>query len=209
MPWFARAIVAFLLAPAARAATAQERPSAFPSLIDPADGYLDASAFLARGGFIPVPIIITEPAVGGGLGLAGYFVRTPPPGSDAPPTRTIIGGAKTGNESRGARIMRSDRSETARSSTSPRPGAGRSTSTSIPSAAISESATPIPRASATCRHATGSATAASRPAPRRSTAPARCRSPASDSRGSPSGSRGRRRSARSASSCITTTATTR
>ena len=112
--------------------------------------------------------------------------------------------AKTGYGSRGAGILRSGSLGDGSIFYVAAAGAGRSTSTSIRSAAISGSATPIPRASATCRRATGSATAASPPAPRRSTAPARCRSPATASRGSPSASRGRRRSARSASSCTTT-----
>jgi hypothetical protein len=92
------------LALAAGSLQAQERLSFWSSLVDPEDGYLDASDFLARGGFIPIPIIITEPAVGGGLGAAGYFVRNNP---GRPPTRTIIGAVKTGNDSRGAGIMRS------------------------------------------------------------------------------------------------------
>ena len=42
---------------------------------DPDDGRLDASSFLADNayGFLPMPIIITDPAVDGGLGLAGLF----------------------------------------------------------------------------------------------------------------------------------------
>lgn len=44
------------------------------TFLDPEDGYLDASAWLAsRTGFLPVPIIITEPAVGYGAGLALAF----------------------------------------------------------------------------------------------------------------------------------------
>jgi hypothetical protein len=45
------------------------------TFIDPQDGMLDASKYLSenRLGFLPVPIIITEPAVGEGLGLAGIF----------------------------------------------------------------------------------------------------------------------------------------
>ena len=40
--------------------------------VDPDDGRFDASSFLADNayGFLPIPIIITEPAVDGGLGLA-------------------------------------------------------------------------------------------------------------------------------------------
>ena len=43
--------------------------------IDPDDGRFDASRFLADNayGFLPVPIIITDPAVDGGLGVAGLF----------------------------------------------------------------------------------------------------------------------------------------
>ena len=42
---------------------------------DPDDGRLDASSFLADNayGFLPMPIIITDPAVDGGLGLAELF----------------------------------------------------------------------------------------------------------------------------------------
>jgi hypothetical protein len=44
-------------------------------LVDPDDGRFDASAFLANNayGFLPIPIIITDPAVNGGLGAAGLF----------------------------------------------------------------------------------------------------------------------------------------
>ena len=42
---------------------------------DPDDGRFDASGFLADNayGFLPMPIIITDPAVDGGLGLVGLF----------------------------------------------------------------------------------------------------------------------------------------
>ncbi|GAA0643957.1 BamA/TamA family outer membrane protein [Brevundimonas lenta] len=43
---------------------------------DDEDGQFDVSNFLARGGFIPVPIIITEPALGGGGGVAAAFLST-------------------------------------------------------------------------------------------------------------------------------------
>jgi len=44
--------------------------------LDPQDGQLDASEWLLdRKGFLPVPIIITEPAVGYGLGVGLMFVR--------------------------------------------------------------------------------------------------------------------------------------
>lgn len=48
------------------------------TLIDPLDGKLDASKFLTeKKGVLPVPIIITEPAVGYGLGLALAFFHDP------------------------------------------------------------------------------------------------------------------------------------
>jgi hypothetical protein len=48
--------------------------SFFDKFIDPTDGQFDTSGWLIHNkGFLPVPIIITEPAVGPGLGLAGVF----------------------------------------------------------------------------------------------------------------------------------------
>ncbi|MBS0319382.1 MAG: hypothetical protein JSR18_02480 [Proteobacteria bacterium] len=44
--------------------------------IDPRDGQLDVSEFLEHAhGFLPIPIVITEPAIGYGGGLAGMFLR--------------------------------------------------------------------------------------------------------------------------------------
>jgi hypothetical protein len=63
--------------------------------IDPQDGYLDTSEWLAtRTGFLPVPIIITEPAVGygGGLALAffhGQFTGTEVNMADPAKTRHV------------------------------------------------------------------------------------------------------------------------
>ena len=43
---------------------------------DPEDGQLDLSYFLENPrGFLPIPIIVTEPAVGYGGGVAGMFLR--------------------------------------------------------------------------------------------------------------------------------------
>ena len=48
--------------------------SFFDQFIDPSDGQFDTSAWLLDNqGFLPVPIIITEPAVGPGLGAAAVF----------------------------------------------------------------------------------------------------------------------------------------
>ena len=45
-------------------------------LIDPADGQFDVSPFLERAhGFLPIPVIVTEPAVGYGGGLVALFIR--------------------------------------------------------------------------------------------------------------------------------------
>lgn len=52
---------------------------------DPDDGWIDLSSFLLDSNlsFLPVPIVITEPALGGGLGLAGAFFHRPPEGTTA------------------------------------------------------------------------------------------------------------------------------
>ena len=43
---------------------------------DPQDGQLDLSYFLENPrGFLPIPIVVTEPAVGYGGGIAGMFLR--------------------------------------------------------------------------------------------------------------------------------------
>jgi len=55
------------------AAVAQEESAS--QFRDPVDSRFDASEYLAENafGFLPVPIIITEPAVDGGLGMMGLF----------------------------------------------------------------------------------------------------------------------------------------
>jgi len=74
------------------------------NLIDPEDGKLDVSDFLAgASGFLPVPIIITEPAVGAGLGGAVAYFHTPKRldpeqhSHKGPPSITVGFGAKTEN----------------------------------------------------------------------------------------------------------------
>ena len=43
---------------------------------DPQDGQFDLSYFLENPrGFLPIPIVVTEPAVGYGGGVAGMFLR--------------------------------------------------------------------------------------------------------------------------------------
>jgi len=74
------------------------------SMIDPQDGRFDVSQYLASAkGFLPVPIVITEPAVGFGLGAAvAYFHPQKHPDEDpngrrAPPSISVVLGARTEN----------------------------------------------------------------------------------------------------------------
>jgi hypothetical protein len=74
------------------------------TLIDPQDGMLDASDYLASAkGFLPIPIIITEPAVGYGLGLAVAYFHVPKEIDHeehphyGPPSISVGFGAKTEN----------------------------------------------------------------------------------------------------------------
>lgn len=74
------------------------------NLIDPEDGKFDASDYLASArGFLPVPIIITEPAIGYGLGAAiAYFHGAKELDPEAhkhqgPPSISVGFGAKTEN----------------------------------------------------------------------------------------------------------------
>ena len=57
-------------------APAQPAPERSSRFIDPEDGQFDLSWFLENPrGFLPIPIVITEPAVGYGGGVAGMFLR--------------------------------------------------------------------------------------------------------------------------------------
>ncbi|MBO9558885.1 MAG: hypothetical protein J7515_09890 [Caulobacter sp.] len=95
----------------------QPQPSAEPQaapvkqkwthlFVDDQDGMPDFSKVLARGGFIPVPIIITEPAVGNGGGLAAAFLSASP---DHPReiSRSVVGAFKTSNGSDGVILFHS------------------------------------------------------------------------------------------------------
>ena len=72
----------------------------FRQFFDEEDGKLDFSRFLAKGGFIPIPIIISEPAVDGGFGLAAAFLSADP-NDPRNVTRHIAAAFKTGNGSYG------------------------------------------------------------------------------------------------------------
>ena len=75
---------------------------------DPEDGKFDISQYLLDNlvGFMPIPLIITEPAVENGLGLAGAFFHRPKgdqmqPGGDhlIMPNISVAAAAYTGNDS--------------------------------------------------------------------------------------------------------------
>ena len=72
----------------------------------PDDGWPDASDFLEeKYGFIPVPLIITEPAVGYGGGMGLMFLSKPLPSTEdglGRPNITAVGGFGTENGSWGA-----------------------------------------------------------------------------------------------------------
>ncbi|MGH6745724.1 hypothetical protein [Novosphingobium sp.] len=70
------------------------------NFFDETDGKLDFSNFLAKGGFFPMPVIITEPAVDGGFGVVAQFITV---NKDDPKrtTRRMLGAVKTGNGSYG------------------------------------------------------------------------------------------------------------
>ncbi len=94
-------------------AVAASLPAAALSLEDfrdPEDGRFDTSRFLLDlNGFLPLPFIITEPAIGYGGGAALLFFdrNAPPPGAAAregrfvPPDITAAGGMATENGTRG------------------------------------------------------------------------------------------------------------
>lgn len=86
----------------AHALHAEEKKGFRELMTDPEDGRFDTSSWLLdRRGFLPVPIIITEPAVGYGGGFAlAFFHRaaTPPPAGEKPPPPSISGIALAATE---------------------------------------------------------------------------------------------------------------
>jgi len=82
-------------------------------LVDPGDGWLDLSSHLLdHSGILPVPIIITEPALGYGLGVTGVYFDESISALNArshgagdrlmPPNIKALGAFKTENDSWGA-----------------------------------------------------------------------------------------------------------
>ncbi|AUV43540.1 BamA/TamA family outer membrane protein [Citrobacter freundii] len=71
-------------------------------LIDPEDGMVDMSRYLQENpyGFLPIPLVITEPAVGYGGGLFGLFLHgkgRQVDGQFIPPAMSAFGGGGTQN----------------------------------------------------------------------------------------------------------------
>jgi len=61
---------------ASEAAQTDTRREGAARFFDPEDGQFDLSYFLENPrGFLPIPIVVTEPAVGYGGGAAGMFLR--------------------------------------------------------------------------------------------------------------------------------------
>ena len=88
---------------ATNSVSAPNAPSKFTS---PEDGWLDMSGFLSETyGFLPIPLIITEPAVGYGGGLGLMFLSRPLPHAEdglGRPNISMVGGFGTENGSWGA-----------------------------------------------------------------------------------------------------------
>lgn len=87
---------------------AEEKKSFREQMKDPEDGKFDISQFLLDNlvGFLPIPLIITEPAVDNGIGLAGAFFHKPKADQMQPsadnmilPNISAVAAAYTGNES--------------------------------------------------------------------------------------------------------------
>ena len=94
-------------APGASAAPPPDAPRVGKArFFDPEDGQLDLSDFLENPrGFLPIPIVITEPAIGYGGGLAGMFLRPRrEAGSEgwARPDISAVGAFATENGTKGA-----------------------------------------------------------------------------------------------------------
>ena len=98
-------------APPAEQATEQtgaEKTGFWAQMKDPEDGKFDVSQYLLDNlvGFLPIPLIITEPAVENGLGLAGAFFHRPKADQMQPgdknmilPNISAVAAGYTGNES--------------------------------------------------------------------------------------------------------------
>ena len=106
LPWPAVGAESGSSPPTDAADTAPEPSGGRASFFDPSDGQFDISAMLEKPrGFLPIPVIITEPAVGYGGGLFGMFLRPrEEAGSEgwSRPDISAIGGIGTENGTRAA-----------------------------------------------------------------------------------------------------------
>ncbi|MET0345852.1 MAG: hypothetical protein ABW218_06290 [Casimicrobiaceae bacterium] len=88
-------------AAAENVATAADSPGRFARFFDPQDGQLDLSALLEDPrGFLPIPLIVPEPAVGYGGGVIGMLLRPRKEIGDegwARPDISAVGGLATQN----------------------------------------------------------------------------------------------------------------
>ena len=91
-------VFAFVCAVPAQAADEDAPKSKFR---DPQDGAFDLSTYLATPkSFLPIPLVVTEPAVGYGGGLAGMFIRPRKQAGEegfARPNISLVGGIYTEN----------------------------------------------------------------------------------------------------------------
>jgi hypothetical protein len=98
---------------ATSATTATTAPPPASRFRDPDDGQFDVSTFLATPrAFLPVPVIITEPAIGYGGGLVGMFIRPrQKEGGEGylKPNISLLGGFATENGTWGALAADSSR----------------------------------------------------------------------------------------------------
>jgi hypothetical protein len=95
------AATAAVPAVAAEAAVSGPAQTQRPLFLDPDDGQLDLSHFLAQPhAFLPIPVIVTEPAVGyGGGAFATFFRPREEAGSEgwSRPNMSVVGGLATEN----------------------------------------------------------------------------------------------------------------
>jgi outer membrane protein assembly factor BamA len=103
--WVAFAIGAITVRGQTNTTSEPEGTNTASKVRSPDDGWFDVSGFLEeKYGFIPVPLIITEPAVGYGGGLGFMFLSKPLPNAEAGlgrPDITAAGGFATENGSWG------------------------------------------------------------------------------------------------------------
>ena len=119
---------------AADAAAPAAKPEGRARFFDPVDGQLDLSSFLENPrGFLPIPLVVTEPAVGYGGGGVGMFLRPREEAGDAGwarPDISAVGALATQNGTWGVFGGDSSRWLDGRLRRSPAAARARSTSTS-------------------------------------------------------------------------------